>query len=115
MLVDEDTQDAHLVKLLRDAGHGVASVNEAGLRGKHDVDVLAHARETDRVTLTYNCKDFRALHNQSNDHPGILAVYDYTMWHKNLTLTEVVRCIANLEASEWPIEGEFIPLNAWKF
>jgi len=52
LLIDEDTQDARLVSMLRTEGHDVLTVNEAGLRGQADSAVLAHAARDQHVVLT---------------------------------------------------------------
>ena len=73
LLIDEDAQDKVLVKLLRQAGHEVITVNEAGLMSQPDFLVLDYARNADRILLTLNCRDFQSLHAADPHHPGILA------------------------------------------
>ncbi|WP_353123129.1 DUF5615 family PIN-like protein, partial [Planktothrix agardhii] len=74
LLIDEDAQDKVLVKLLRQAGHEVITVNEAGLMSHPDFIVLDYARNADRILLTLNCRDFQFLHAADSHHPGILAI-----------------------------------------
>ena len=52
LLIDEDTQARLLVELLRQGGHAVITVDEAGLTGEPDARVLDFARQENRVTLT---------------------------------------------------------------
>jgi predicted nuclease of predicted toxin-antitoxin system len=52
LLIDEDAQDKVLVKLLRQAGHEVITVNQAGLMSQPDFIVLDYARNADRILLT---------------------------------------------------------------
>ena len=85
LLIDEDTQDARLVLMLRTEGHDVVTVNEAGLRGQADSAVLAHAARDQRVVLTLNCRDFLELHEAAEAHPGIVAVYQGGELRKNMT------------------------------
>jgi predicted nuclease of predicted toxin-antitoxin system len=105
LLIDEDTQSAFLVRLLREAGHDVLTVNEAGLNGKIDPIILDRAREEDRILLTQNCNDFKELHQLDNDHPGILAVYNDDDRSKNMSFKEIVRALANLETAAFALPG----------
>lgn len=115
LFIDEDTQDKLLVKLLRNAGHDVVTVNEAGLMGKADPLVLDYAIEQDRLLLTYNCDDFEALHQKNSNHSGILAVYRDTNPSKNMNFKAILRAIANLEAASIPLANQFISLNQWNY
>ena len=118
LLVDEDAQAKWLVNLLRQAGHDVETVGEAGLSGREDAAVLDYARQTDRLLLTYNCDDFKNLHDQQVSHAGILAIYDESDSSKNLTYWEVVRALDTLQnyahQTEWILSSEFIALNHWR-
>lgn len=53
-----------VVKCLRDLGHDVLTVQEAGLANQRipDDEVLAFATEIDRAVITQNRKDFIQLH-----------------------------------------------------
>lgn len=115
LLVDEDTQAKTLVRLLRDAGHDVVTVEAAGLASVADAGVLNHAIREIRVLLTRNCGDFLALNRVVRDHPGILAIYQDADLSKNMNYTDIVRAIRNLEESEISMEGEFVVLNAWRW
>jgi predicted nuclease of predicted toxin-antitoxin system len=115
LLIDEDTQSAFLVRLLREAGHDVLTVNEAGLAGKIDAIVLDRAREENRILLTQNCNDFRDLHNLDPDHPGILAVYNSDDPAKNMSYKAIIKAIANLKTAAFPLCCQFIPLNQWNY
>lgn len=65
--------------------------------------------------LTRNGRDFEALHEAQPDHPGVLVVYRYEVWAKNMEDNEIVRAIANVEASGWELAGQFVVLNAWNY
>lgn len=99
LLIDEDTQDARLVAMLRTEGH----------------DVLAHAAQNQRAVLTMNCRDFLELHEASPAHFGIIAVYQSGKMHKNMTFAEIVAALANLTASGWDLAEQFVVLNAWNY
>ena len=115
LLIDEDTQDKLLVRLLRNAGHDVITVNEAGLMGQTDPIVLDYARANSRLLLTYNCDDFEELHQVNSLHSGILAVYRDANSKKDMTFKTIVRALANLEAANIPLANQFISLNQWRY
>ena len=115
LLIDEDTQDARLVLMLRTEGHDVVTVNEAGLRGQSDSAVLAHAAQDQRAVLTLDCRDFLGLHEASNAHSGIIAIYQSGELRKNMTFAEIVAALANLTASGWDLAEQFVALNAWNY
>jgi predicted nuclease of predicted toxin-antitoxin system len=115
LLVDEDSQSRALVSLLREWGHEVITVSEAGLLGARDTLIFEFAVRKNCVILTHNCSDFRRLHNTNSDHQGIICTYEYNQASKNMTYAQVVQAIANLEDSGCTIAGEFVALNAWNF
>ena len=115
LLIDEDCQDRLLVKLLRNAGHDVITVNEAGLMGKSDLVILERAKTEKRVLLTYNCDDFESLHEIDSNHLGILAVYQNANHLKNMSFKEIVRAVNNIEKSEMILEKLFVSLNQWNY
>lgn len=115
LLIDEDTQDARLVLMLRTEGHDVLTVNEADLRGQADSAVLAHAAQNQRAVLTMNCRDFLELHQAASAHLGIIGIYQGRDLRKNMTFTEIVAALANLTASGWNLAEQFVVLNAWNY
>ena len=58
LLINEDSQDKRLVRLLKEAGHDVVTASEAGLMGKPDSEVFQYAMARNHVILTQNCQDF---------------------------------------------------------
>ena len=115
LLIDEDSQAKHLVNLLRSAGHNVITVNEAALMSKPDSVVLDYARQQERVLLTRNCDDFQTLHKVNPNHPGILAVYQHPDPSKSMSYLSIVKSIVNIEASDYSLANQFIPLNQWNY
>jgi predicted nuclease of predicted toxin-antitoxin system len=113
--MDEDCQDRLLVKLLRNAGHDVISVNESDLMGQPDSIILDRAKTDKHVLLTYNCDDFENLHQINSNHSGILSVYQNANLFKNIRFKEIVRAINNIEKSEMELNRLFIPLNQWNY
>ena len=104
-----------LINLLRQADHQVTTANEAGLMGQPDSTVLDHARNTDHILLTLNCRDFQALHLENSHHPGILAVYQEANPSKKMSFKSIVRAIANLETANILLANQFIALNHWNY
>src|SRR5690242_15818281 len=96
LLLDEDSQGRLLVRRLREAGHDVLTVREAGLMAHRDADVFALARQEQRIVLTRNTRDFMALHEAEADHPGILAEHQDRDPAKNMTEADIVRAISNI-------------------
>ncbi len=115
LLIDEDTQAKLLVILLKLAAHDVVTVNDVGLMGKIDPLVLDWARQENRVLLTQNCDDYEALHGVNPNHPGILAIYNENDPSKNMSFKEIIKAIANLEATMIPLTNQFIALNHWNY
>ena len=115
LLIDEDSQEKRLVKLLREAGHYVITANEAGLMSQPDRVVFSYAIENNFILLTLNCRDFEALHEALSNHPGILAVYQDANPFKKMSFKAIVKAIANLEASGVPLANQFISLNHWNY
>jgi len=62
------------VEELRNIGHDVLTIEEDGKanQGYPDESVLIDASSSERSVLTMNRKHFRALHNQSQSHAGII-------------------------------------------
>ena len=115
LLLDEDTQAKQLIQLLREATHDVRTVSEAGLTDQSDSAVFAYSQQERRIILTRNCADFQTLHTANPSHPGIVCVYQYNNRQKDMSYADIVKAIANLEASGWDFHGEFVVLNQWHF
>jgi predicted nuclease of predicted toxin-antitoxin system len=115
LLLDEDSQSKLLVRLLREGGHEVQTIHEAGMDACRDAEVLAYARQGRRVLLTRNVRDFLDLHEANADHPGVLVEFQDKDPVKNMAATDIVRALRNLEHSGWNLAGQFVALNAWNF
>lgn len=114
LFVDEDTAAKRLVRMLSDAGHDVATVPREGLQGRPDPEVLEHAKELGRVLLTQNVGDFRKLHEEDMEHPGILGIFHERDRSRDMTYADIARAIGNIEAAGLEIHGEFHVLNMWR-
>jgi hypothetical protein len=71
LYADEDFPGP-VVELLRDLGHDVVTVQEAGRLGGSDAQVLADATAEGRAVLTHNRRHFKRLH-ALHPHAGIIA------------------------------------------
>lgn len=115
LLIDEDTLAKVLVKMLREAGHDVLTVNAVGLSGEPDSVILDYARKNQRIVVTRNCQDFEDLHLENSEHSGIFTIYENKDHSKDLSRQEIVKAIANLEAASIPLANQFIALNHWNY
>lgn len=115
LLIDEDSQAKLLVNLLKKATHNVITINDLQLSGVSDDIVFEQAIVLNRVLLTKNCRDFETLHQQNNQHPGILAIYESSSSSKNMSFKNIVHAISNLEATNMPLQNQFISLNHWNY
>ncbi len=86
-----------VVKILRNLGHDVLTVQEAGKANQKipDEEVLAFAVSTNRAIVTLNRPDFIRLHRLSSDHNGIIVCTSDQNWER-LPL-RINEAIANLE------------------
>jgi hypothetical protein len=97
-----------LRQVLIDAGHAVQIPADANppLTGAADALHFAYAQVTGQVILTFNPKDFLALHNQTSAHPGILAVYQDN---------DLSRDIENLQQIQPVLADGFWILNQYQW
>jgi predicted nuclease of predicted toxin-antitoxin system len=81
LYADEQYPDP-VVKCLRDLGHDVLTVQEAGKanQGIPDDEVLAFATENERAVVTQNRRDFIRLHRLEPNHAGIIVCSDDRNW-----------------------------------
>ena len=119
LLVDECILDKLLAAKLRAAGHDIVTVTEAGLTRKPDHAVFTAAIASDRLVITINCSDFvdlaeARLANQGS-HPGVLLVYRYNVPAKEMSHDEIVKAIANLEATGLNLKDGCHKLNDYKY
>lgn len=61
------------VQILRNRGHDVLTVQEAGRCGMADPVVLADATADGRAVLTHNHRDYKRLHVTCQPHGGIIS------------------------------------------
>lgn len=75
LLLDEDVRPM-LGEILRQRGHDVIHVLDAGRAGKSDAEQLVYALSQQRAILTHNIRHFRLLnqryHEEGRQHCGIL-------------------------------------------
>lgn len=115
--LDDCAYSRRLCQLLRQAGHDVQVPADVvpPLTSADDHVHLSHARSADRAILTLNPKHFQALHYKNARHAGILAVYQDNDVTKDMSNTEIVEAIANLESAVPQIAGGFWILNVYRW
>lgn len=117
LYLDECIDSRRLKQMLLAAGHDVQSPGDVipPLVGADDPTHLFHAKSDHRVFLTFNAHDFKSLHNQNPDHPGILVVHQDNHPSKDMSYADIVAAIANLERTGVEIAGGFWVLNAYRW
>jgi predicted nuclease of predicted toxin-antitoxin system len=118
LYLDDDLASPLLAQLLRNAGHEVQLPADVGLAGKKDPIHLAHAVREQRVCLTRDHGDYKALHDLvmavQGHHPGILVVRQDNNPKRDLTHRGIVRAIRNLEAASLALMDSYEILNHWR-
>ncbi len=117
LYLDDCAFSHELRRLLLKAGHDVETPADVHppLTGEDDAAHLAHAKAVGCVILTLNPRDFKELHDQDPDHPGILAVYQDSDSSKDMGYQEIVQAISNLGSTGVSIVGGFWSLNAYRW
>jgi predicted nuclease of predicted toxin-antitoxin system len=95
-LIDENLspQLARHLRLVH--GHDAVHVNEIGLQGVRDEDVLARALAERRIVITSNGEDFRRLGRRAPNHPGLAIILEATGRQQQMRLG--ARIAAAIEA-----------------
>lgn len=118
LYLDDDSAEALLVALLRQAGHDVQIPLEVGMSGKSDPVHFTHSVREDRVLLSRNHTDFQDLHNLviqvQGHHPGILIVRRDNDPTRDLKPAGIVRAIRNLLAAGVSVIDTVQVLNHWR-
>lgn len=118
LYLDDCADSDKLGELLRTVGHEVFTPRTESLLGVNDSVHLAHSARHRLVLLTKNPTDFVALHAEyqaaGRPHSGIPVIYGHRIRSKDMTLSEIVEAIGNLEGSGIPIENEVHNLNHWR-
>jgi Domain of unknown function (DUF5615) len=118
LYLDDDSAEALLVALLRQAGHDVQIPADVVMVGQPDAVHLTHAVLEDRVLLSRNHDDFENLHDLimqvQGHHPGLLMVRRDNDPRRDLKPAGIVRAIRKLLAAAVPIRDHFHILNHWR-
>jgi hypothetical protein len=118
LYLDDDSAEALLVSLLRQAGHEVQVPADVGRIGESDPDHLTHAVREDRVLLSRNHDDFKSLHDlivQVQGHyPGLFIVRRDNDARRDLKPAGIVRAIRNFLSASVPVRDQFTILNHWR-
>jgi hypothetical protein len=93
----------------------VTTPQQAGITGRDDDVHFMYAADNGLVLLTKNPDDFLELHDKDNQHPGLLLVYQDNNPDRDMSHTEIVAAIANLEQAGMTFAGCCHVLNAWRY
>lgn len=108
---DEDSGDVIILKLLRNRGFNVISVQEVHREGLTDEQQLLYAYSQNRVIYTANIKDFYHLHTlfltEGKSHAGIILVQQQRYGIGEIS-RGILRLIAAKSAEEMINQIEFI-------
>ena len=113
LLLDEDSQEKALVKILISKGNDVITVNDCGLSGQDDITVFGKAVETQRVILTRNCDDFIEIADSGARHSGILL--HYPNGQVQMSHDAIAKSIWNIENTIGDISNQVIAIDHWQF
>lgn len=118
LYLDDNSVKSSLTNILRRSGHHVTLPADVGLSGATDPRHLAICADQSLVILTKDHDDFLDLHDlvqaAHGRHAGILVVCADNDPAKDMRDHEIVRALANLEASQIPTENGFFILNHWR-
>ncbi|MEY3870222.1 MAG: DUF5615 family PIN-like protein [Microcoleaceae cyanobacterium] len=96
-----------VVKFLRDLGHDVLTVQEAGKANQKipDDEVLAFATSMERTVLTGNRRDYMKLHRSNIAHAGIIVCTE------DLNFKELANRINEAISEQETLRGKLIRVN----
>lgn len=118
LLLDEDSSDPLLAKLLRAAAHDVETVAALNKRGDPDPKVVIYAIQQQRAVLTRNADDFELLHHlilaSGGHHPGVLVTRYDNDAARDLTARGIVIALGKLVTSGSDIPDHLYVLNHWR-
>lgn len=111
LYLDEDAQDADLVRILRARGVDVATVNEKEMQRRSDEEQLAFATSLGRVIVTFNIADFRRIRARwmttGRSHSGII-VAEQRRYSVGEKANRVIRLAAVLKQEQMNNRIEFL-------
>lgn len=97
LLLDECAGDRALFQQLLNAGHDVErSVDTVG-GAASDPDVFAYAVAQNRISVTYNVKDFLKLASGTAQHPGLFVIRCFGDNTKNMKVADIVAAIGRVD------------------
>jgi predicted nuclease of predicted toxin-antitoxin system len=118
LYIDADLASAVLAGQLRNAGHGVQLPAEAARAGAPDAAHMQNAIREDRVVLSRNRYDFKALSALvlyvGGRHPGILLVGLDNRGKRDMKAPDIVQALRKLEAAHFDLSDQVQMLNHWR-
>jgi hypothetical protein len=117
LYLDDDSLARHLIAALRRAGHDVELPHDVGLSGRTDPEHFTHCIQSGRIILSGNYRDFELLHilvsASGGHHPGVLVVRKDNS-PRDMSPSQIVRCIEKLRASGTPVPDQYVIINHWR-
>ena len=117
LYLDDCLNSRLLARLLLRAGHPVIRPVDVGNDGVADPIHLTYAVQHGLILVTKDSDDFRALHEQDQNHPGIFGIYQDNDSTRDMTLADIVAAIGRIEVAVllgYSIAGQFHVLNDWR-
>lgn len=112
LLTDEDVPPV-LARALREVGHDVVTVAEAGLASLRTPDsvVLQFAMDNNRAIITRNRRDFRRFHRSQPGHHGLILLSQMPDALANRQLTDALSRFLDLEGRLISVRADRIVLE----
>lgn len=98
-LADENVSRS-VIRWLRERGHDVLDVEEAGLVGEDDANILERALAEDRVVITHD-KDFGQVLVHPQRHYGGVILIRLRNPTPSITCQALQRALANIAETKW--------------
>jgi predicted nuclease of predicted toxin-antitoxin system len=112
-LIDENLSPQLAQHLRRSLGFDATHVNEVGLKGASDADVLAYALAEHRIIVTSNAQDFRKLGQRIPEHPGLAVLLDAVGRPRQIELGEILANAIDAEIVRGaPADGRLFEIDA---
>ncbi len=96
LFIDECLSPEFAIRLSA-AGHDAVHPLHLGRRGERDDTILKRCMDEDRVIVTENIGDFRALLKRESLHPGLIALPQAARTRSWELLTEAIQFLESLE------------------
>jgi predicted nuclease of predicted toxin-antitoxin system len=112
-LIDEKLSPQLARHLRYSLGFDAIHVNEIGLNGMSDTEVLTRAIAERRIVVTSNGEDFRRLGRRRQGHPGLAVLLRTVGRHQQIELGEILANAIDIEMVRGaPPDGRLFEIDA---